>query len=220
MKRLTQEEISATHRIFNHVESLIGPYYGRKTVDEAKEYVSANRWIMFPAFNITSLREGTTYPIPNVFVSFENEVRDNRTGQVDGWIGVTCNNSDAMLWLKDTLRKKSPYLMNILNNIGDEWSVEIQQKIKTDYYESTPYYETIQEFKPSIVTPDDINAGIDMSNKHLPQQGDSYKQSHSVLSAITVFTVLKTTTIRTFDDDVKKAFDLFFKMIGKYNVTG
>ena len=106
MHNLSHDEVSATHRIFNHVESVIGPYYGRKSRMEAKKYVSKNRWIMFPEYHILSLREGAELPIPNVFVHFPDEtVQDNGSGLIDGTLGLTYHNVQAMQWLEGILGK-------------------------------------------------------------------------------------------------------------------
>jgi len=216
MKRLSQSEQTAAYHIFNHVESIVGPYYGKKTQAMVQDYVSGNRWIMFPQHNISSLREGADLPMPNVFISFENEIKDDGSGLVNGWMGLTYHNIQAMQWLNDILKrkKKSLLFINILNSIGDDWSVEIQHKTKTNCPESACRYSTFRAMPPSTVTADMIIQGIKDSNKALLRSGDPYPDDgNPVLWDVTVFTVMKPTTVKSFNGDVKKSFDMLFKAL-------
>jgi hypothetical protein len=214
MKRISQEEYSATHRIFNHVERLVGPYYGRKSIDQAMEYVSANRWIMFPVNGITSLRDGTVYPMPNVFIYRDDELLDNGQGKMDGCIGVTYHNVEAMIAFRDMLKRKSTQLLNILSGFSDDWSVEIQHKTKTDCVDSVPNYNTFRAFKPSGLTADIIRNAIDDSDSSLPEKGTPYcRTGNPILWSVTIFVVVKPVTVETFDADVKKIFDVFFRLL-------
>lgn len=216
MQRISQDELLAARRIFIHVEMLIGPYYGHISIDRAKGYVSANRWIMFPEYHVESLREGAELPIPNVFVNFEGEVRDNGAGQVNGYIGLTYHNVQAMLWLDEILRrgKKSELFLNILKGLGEDWNIEIQNKTQTDCIESTPRYKVFRDFKPSKVSKDLITQSIIDSNRQLLHRGDPYPDGgNPVLWDVTIFAVSKPTSVPKFDADVKKSFDLLFKAL-------
>jgi len=222
MRRISPLEVQATHRIFNHVESVIGPYYGKKTCDQAKGYVSQNRWIMFPEYHIDSLREGALLPIPNVYVSFEPpEVKDDRTGKVEGWIGLTYHNVDSMIWLAEILRrkKKSTLFISMLQALGSsgwfgDWTVYVVNKTLTDCPDNTPKYRTFKEFRPSKVTADLIQKAVAASDQQLLRRGDPYPvDGNPVIWDVTVFQVSKWTTPSEFDDDVKLSFDLFFKAL-------
>ena len=219
MQRLSQEELNATYRIYNHVEELVGPYYGHKTHDDIEDFASLNRWIMFPKNGITNLREGTMYPLPNVFVSTDPLLEDDGAGRVNGWVGFTYHNVDAMLAFYEMLRRPSKKLAlrNVLISLDTDWSIEIQRKTKTDFKESTPLYDTFKAFKSPEIFQEDVDlikkAIID-SNKTLLQFGDDYPETgNPVLWSVTVFTVIKKTTVATFDADIKKAFDSFFRLL-------
>jgi hypothetical protein len=220
MRRLSRvsvdDEISAAHRIFNHVESVVGPYYGTKTRMEAKNFVSANRWIMFPEYHIKSLREGSELPIPNIFVHFDGDVADNDTGLMDGYIGLTFHNVQAMWWLNDILRRneRAELFLNILHGFGDEWNIEIQHKTQTDSPESTPRYKTVSTLRPSKVTGEQITQAIIDSDRTLLHRDEAYPDGgNPVLWDVTIFVVRKQTITARFDLDVKKVFDLFLKTL-------
>jgi len=216
MQRISQDELLATHRIYRHVETLIGPYYGHISIDRAKGYVSANRWIMFPEYHVESLREGAELPIPNVFVYFDGgEIVDNGSGLVNGHIGLTYHNVQAMLWLDEILRrgKKSELFLNILKGLGEGWNIEIQNKTQTDCPDSTPRYKVFRDFKPSWVSRDLITQGIIDSNRQLLHRGDAYPGGNPVLWDVTIFAVTKPTSVSSFDVDVQKSFDLLFKAL-------
>jgi hypothetical protein len=215
MKRISQEEYDVTYRVFNYVEGLVGPYYGRRTFDQTMEFISANRWIMFPVNGIDSLREGTVYPMPNVYISQEEEhIADNGAGKLDGYSGVTYHNVEAMIAFRDLLKRRSKPLISIISNFTDDWSVEIVRKTKTDCKDSVPRYETFRAFKPSTVTPDDLRQALVDSDRTLLQRGDPYPGSgNPVLWSVSVFSVWKTITLDSFDADVKKVFDVFFRLL-------
>jgi hypothetical protein len=216
MQRLNQAELSATHRIFNLVELLIGPYYGHQTLDITKEYVSGNKWIMFPEKSVQSLREGANFPTPNIFISFDEgkDIQDDSTGKVNGNIGLTYHNVEAMIWLDSTLKRKSKgtTLVNLINNLGPDWVLEIQHKIKTNSPDSVPRYSTYDTLNTSTVTREQIRQCIADSNQSLLRAGDTYS-GNPVLWNVTVFVLYKQITEATFNIDVKKAFDLFFKAL-------
>ena len=210
MKRLTESEVEATHRIFNHVDNISEAYYGKKTQNQAKKFVSQNRWIMFPVHNVTSLREGTMFPAPNVYVSFDGEeVADDGDGRVNGWVGVTYNNTESMTWLGEVLKYKNASLFTeSIQSLGPNWIAFVEQKIKTNYQDNTPIYKTIKKFDAESVTALDIQNAIKLSNGHLLRPGDDY-EGEPVLWCVTVFSVCRHVSEATFDQEVKVAFDFF-----------
>lgn len=215
MERLKPDEIQAAKRIYNRVNGLANNYYGKKTADAVKHFVSANRWIMFPVSNVESLREGASHPVPNVFISFDGYVKDNEQGQANGWIGLTYNNAEAMLWLHESLRPKNAAdFIRILNALPNEWYLEVQQKIKTNYQDNTPIFHTVQALPVRSLNVQEIKAAIKDSDAKLPKRGDDF-QSEPVLNAITMVSISKETTIALFDDDAKIAFDLFFRVLNR-----
>jgi hypothetical protein len=229
MQKLSRDEYDAVYRIFRHVENLIGPYYGFKTRQQIEGFASLNRWIMFPVHGVDNLREGTIYPLPNVFVSTEPTIQDDGAGRVNGWLGFTYHNVEAMLSLYDILRKTSTQLefMEIISRLrrrfevtelSDEWSLEIQRKTKTDYQASTPKYDTFKAFKPSEIIKagnlDLIKQAIKDSDKTLLQKGDEYPETgNPVLWSVTIFTVVKETAPEYFDADIQQAFSSFFQLL-------
>jgi hypothetical protein len=170
---------------------------------------------MFPEHHIGSLREGAELPLPNIFISFADEVRDNGAGLVDGWIGLTYHNVQAMQGLGDILRRsrKSKIFIDALQGLGDGWAIEIQNKTQTDCPESTPKYRTFTSIKSSDVTAEKIVQGIADSDDQLFRKGDAYLNGNPVLWDVTIFVVVKLTSTGTFDEDVKKSFDLFLTAI-------
>lgn len=216
MSRLSADELKATHRIFNHVDQVVN-YYGHKTLDETAQYVSENKWIMFPASNITSLREGTTYPLPNVFVSPDDEeISDDGDGRITGWIGFTYHNVEAMEALRAILRRpmsRGKVLLRELEILSDDWSVQSVHKIKTDSEKSTPKYSSVRSIAPSAVTIDAIGRAIDESDRTLPRKGDLYANQNPILWAVTTFSVERWTTPTIFDKDIRKAFDMFLRLV-------
>jgi hypothetical protein len=218
MRSISQSEGSAAHRIFNHVDEL-RPYHGHKTLDQALEYVSLNRWIMFPVKGINSLREGTDCPMPNVFVAFDDEViQDDGTGKVtEGFMGVTFHNVSSMVNFDEILKRKSKSqkFMEILRSFHDDWSIEIQRKTSTNCPGSTPQYDVFEPvFKPSQVTvPQLINARRS-SDQTLLQFGDTYPiTGNPVMWSVTIFTITKETNQGVFDADIMQCFDAFFKLL-------
>lgn len=216
MQKITPYELSAACRIFRQVDLLIDKYYGRKIEAQIKDYISANRWIMFPDRGITSLREGVSFPLPNVYISFKNdEISDNGKGRTNGYTGFTYHNKDAMLWLRQILRLKSKnnQFIDILRDFGDEWIIDISHKTKVDYYEAIPRYSTFATAAPSTVTAEEIQQYIEDSDNNLLFPGDILHDGHPVKSDITVFSVSKDITEDTFDNDIKKVFGLFLKAL-------
>jgi len=217
MHRINAAETTSAHRIFNRVENAVGPYYGRKTVAQARDFVSENRWIMFPQHGINSLREGANLPVPNMFVAFDgDEITDNGAGAINGNLGVTYHNVEAMLGLRQILKRKShsDLLVNVLKGLGDEWSVEIQRKTQTDCPDSTPHYETYRALKPSTVTAAELAQALKDSDRSLRCKGDTYpKTGTEILWEVSIFVVWKDTKTTTFEGDAKKSFDLLLKMM-------
>jgi len=211
MKRLSSDELITALRIFNRVVSIVAKkhanYHRKKTLGEIKDFVSTNRWIMFPDAAIPSLRDGVNMPVPNVYVSFDDVIEDNKAGQVNGGIGMTFGNGGAMQWLWQLFKRKSntAKFMTILNSLDDEWEVNIEHKIHTDYHAAVPDYETLFSFTATTVTAQEIQDTILAADNHLPHG--------NVVNAITIVTVRKATTIGSFDADVLQVFDLFFRVL-------
>lgn len=218
MTRLTQDELKAAQRIFNNVNTLCGNYFGRKTIGEIQKFVSLNRWIMFPVFNVGSLREGASYPAPNIYVAFDGDIVDDGKGHAESEIGVTYNNTESMLWLDRVLKvNNAPFFISTLNGLGPDWGVNISQKIKTTFKDNTPEYRTIETFDASTVTIDDIKKGISKSNSMLLQSGDDYPfpdgHLEPVIWCVTIFNVSINSGVNTFDRYSKEAFDLFMRIL-------
>lgn len=210
MKKLSTKEVKATQRIFNRVDRLSGGYYGRKVESEAAKFVSLNRWIMFPVHNVSSLREGTKFPAPNIFVFFDGDVvSDDEDGRVGGYIGVTYNNVEAMAWLLKILRpaNSSPFI-SVVNSLGPEWYFRVQQKIKTVFKDNTPRYRDMWAVKSDSLTVSDIKKAIADSNSRIIQPNDFY-EDEPVLWCVTVVSIDKGTRPEVFDGDARTAFDLF-----------
>ena len=213
MKKLTREEKSSTYRIFNHVNDISENYYGRKTMDETNSFVSLNRWIMFPAYNVASLRDGAGFPAPNLYISCDDVIVADDYGRVNGWIGITYGNTQAMIWLHQLLKDKNvTNFIQLINNLGDKRAVSIEQKIKTGFYDNTPIYKSIEKFNASIVTDIDIKNSIKNSNAKLIRPGEMY-DDESVIWCVTVFNIYKETFVSDFDNDVKIGFDFFNKIL-------
>jgi len=213
MKRLTKQEIVVTNRIFNHTDDISDGYYGQKTIAATKGFVSQNYWIMFPVFNVNSLREGATFPTPNVYISFaDDEIKDDNEGRVDGRVGVTYGNVDSMKWLGEVLRvKNAPYFIKTLNAM-EGWSVNVYQKIKTNFRDNTPIYKVMESFDAKDVTAMEIKTAIKNSNDNLLKVGDTY-DGELILWCVTVFSVEVQTSADDFDEKMKKAFDLFIRVL-------
>jgi hypothetical protein len=213
---MSSTELAATHRIFNHVDSLVN-YYGHKTLDEAALFVSENRWIMFPVRGINSLREGATSPVPNVFVSMDGEdISDDGTGRVTGYVGMTYHNVEAMAHLWDIFKHrktKGTVLMNTIHRLSDEWQVKAIHKINSDAPGSLPHYDIFRAQNPSVTTLDSIKSSLADSDIGLPQKGDICKISgNPILWAVTIFDIEKETDPSIFDRDVKEIFDIFLQL--------
>jgi len=221
MKNLSQDESDAACRIFRHVNKLAGQYYPRKTTDQIIGYVSSNKWIMFPEISVGSIEEGKEIPYPNIYNSFfDQEVVDNGKGQIKGYIGLTYHNVPAMNWLKQILRipSRSTKFISILKNFGDEWEIGIHHKTKVDHEKTIPRYKEFETTKPSIVTAKYLHKTIKESDNFLYYPGDLHdNDGHPVLWDVTVFTVRKETNVNTFDDDIRKVFELFIKALSLKN---
>jgi len=214
MKRLSSQELSAAHRIFRRVDNISGGYYGYRTEAQVKKYVSQNRWIMFPVYNVPSLREGATFPAPNVYISFNrDEIKDNGDGQVNGWVGVTYNNVEAMLWLREILRvRNAPYFINTLNALSQGWHVYSGHKIKTNYKDNTPVYNNIETIDARTVDITGIKSALKKSDGTTLQQGMTYL-GEPVIWCVSVLNASIETNESKFDKDVKEAFDLFIRVL-------
>lgn len=215
MKRLSQAELEATHRIYNHVDQVVN-YYGPKTLDEASEFVSENRWIMFPVLGVESLREGTGLPLPNVFLAMEGEeISDNGSGQSSGYAGLTYNNTSSMAHLFDIFRRprtKGSVLLRALQSLSDAWSVDVVHKIKTDSHKSTPQYEVFRSEAPSEVSLESLQNNIADSDRSLPQPGDTWKNGNPILSAVTILSIEKEVVPDCFDKDMREIFNIFLRL--------
>jgi hypothetical protein len=213
MHRISVNEYQAVNRIYNRVESIVGPYYGNKFESETKNFVSENRWIMFPVKGITTLREGTVYPLPNIFVSsFDDEIQDDGHGRVLGLIGITYHNVDAMRSLYTIIDPRRPSrhqpFLNILSQLG--FLIEIQRKTKTDSPRSTPHYDTFRSVDSSTASVNQIMNAIGDSDNTLLKPGDIYPGSgNPILWSVTIFVTYKATTPSSFDRDIKRSFDAF-----------
>jgi hypothetical protein len=210
MKHLSKNELDATCRIFQRVNALSGDYYGKKLRSETEKYVSRNRWIMFPTANIGSLREGVSLPVPNVFVSFNDEIKDDGQGKADCYTGANYGSANAMAWLRDILRRTrlSTTFLQSVNAMGDEWEAYVAQKIHTGFWGGTPVYRTTWTKAADNVTLQDINAAIDGSDQNLLKVGELYK-GEEVVDCVSIFGVNAYTDVENFDNDVKDAFALF-----------
>lgn len=215
MRRLSSQELASAHRIYNHVDKIVN-YYGHKTLDEVAQFVSENRWIMFPVLGIDSLREGTTSPVPNIYVSREDEIIDDGHGRTDGYVGLTYHNVEAMAHLWDILKypiKKGSVLLREIKNLNDDWSVSVVHKISSDAPGSLPHYKTFRWQKPSNTSLDSIKQNLMDSDQALPRKGDICTMSgNPILWAVTIFTIDKPTVPSSFDVDVKEIFDVFLKL--------
>lgn len=211
MKRLTDEEVSTAKRIFDNVNTLANGYYGHKTLEEIKKYVSMNRWIMFPVSNIESKSEGASFGAPNMFVSFDQEeIVDNGRGQAEAYVGVTYGNSTSMLWLNDTLRRaaKRNRFIPLVNGLGSDWYTYISKKVHFGHQNRVPSYYTESESECSTVTADDIRAAISLSDNSLYRRGEIV-DDEEVVDCISVFSVETETTVDSFNICAKKAFEIF-----------
>lgn len=210
MKNLSKTELDATHRIFQRVNTLSGNYYGTKLRSDTEAYVSRNRWIMFPTANIGSLREGVSLPVPNVFVSFDDEITDNGDGKAECSVGTNYGSSNAMTWLREIIRRKklSTNFVSSVNDMGSEWDAYVAQKIHTGFWGGTPLYRTTWVKAADSITFADIQTAIDGSDQKLLKPGEIYKGGE-VTDCVSIFGVSAYTDIEHFDADVKAAFNLF-----------
>ena len=230
MKRISKNELSAAHRIFNRVDRISGGYYGHQTLGQVKEYISENRWVMFPECSFGSLRVGVNMPYPNVFVSFESgEITDDASfslgpceyrsdydggGRMNEYIGLTYHNTWAMEWLREILdsRAYSGTFIRGLNDLGEDWNVEIQQKIRINYPKAIPSYRTMHPpFNAATVKVKDIQEALIDSDKNLLIKDLDEFKGDPVLGCITVFVVMRKTSFNDFDRDADVAFRLFTK---------
>lgn len=215
MKRLTQQEVDAGHRIFTNVNRIAGGYYGRKTRQETRGYLSLNRWMMFPAYNVDSLREGTQMPLPNVFVGFDDEFKDNGAGQAECYVGVTYGNKDSMLWLREILKrqKQTQSFVSLVNGMGGGWEASVTHKIHTEYWGATPKYSAVRSIPAVQVTKSKLQTAIDASDNSLVRKGTIDPDGETVVSCVTVVSIEAETDCDCFDDDVRDAFNLFVKLL-------
>lgn len=210
MKRLAQSELDATYRIFSHVNQLVGGYYGHKTRQKIEKFASRNRWIMFPVYNADSLREGTGLPVPNIYVSFDDEIQDDGSGRADSWIGVSYGNSNAMLWLRDILRRKkrASSFIGLVNSMGSDWEVNTIHKIHTNYWGSTPIYKKVNGVLADVATITGIQQGISDGDKCRMKPG-TLLDGDQVTSCVTTLSIEGEATPESFDQDIKNLFAFF-----------
>jgi hypothetical protein len=119
-----------------------------------------------------------------------------------------------MLSFNELIKRRGSQLRDILGGFSDDWIIEIQHKTQTDCPFSVPLYRTFSSFKPSALTSIDmIRQAIKDSNKNLLRPGDAYPDTgNPVLGSVTIFVVSNMTTYASFDDVVKKAFDVFLRL--------
>ena len=216
MRKLSSQELAATHRIYNHVDSVVN-YYGRKTLDETALFVSENRWIMFPVLGIDSLREGATSPVPNVFVCMDgDDIDDDGQGKSTGGIGLTYHNVAAMAQLGSIFKRprtRGSVLMAAIHGLSDDWQVRVEHKISSDAPGSVPHYDLFRSQKPSKTTLDSLKKALEDSDKALPRKDDICKFSgNPILWAVTILVISKETDPTTFDVDAKEIFDIFLRL--------
>jgi hypothetical protein len=103
--------------------------------------------------------------------------------------------------------------------MSPEWTVSVEQKIKTCFQKNTPKYKVIESFNVKTVTADQIRAAIKHSDQtlipHDPDSSDSFYDDEPVLWCVTIFNVYIKTSPVNFDENVKAAFH-FFK---SFNMT-
>ncbi len=216
MKQLSIDEIEATNRIFTRYNKTNGNYYGHKVKDETKRYASRNRWIMFPANIIDSLREGTEMPLPNVYMhTGDDEIRDDGNGRLEGLVGITYGNNPAMDWVRVILKsqKKSQVFLNLITGMGADWNVSPYHKIHTSYWQSTPIYEKGKSEPANQVTVSSIKANLNNSDNNRRKPGTFMDDGDEVISCVTTLTAEKYVTPDTFDQDIKDVFNLFLKLL-------
>ncbi len=222
MTRITEDELVAALRIFNRTVDIIAQthqgYHGRKNLGIIKNFLSSNRWIMFPIANVHSLREAVQLPVPNVFISFhDGEFMDNGDGRAQACIGLSFNNEYAMDWLYELLERRNvARFMGMLNSMDKSWRTEITQKIKLNHKDSAPIYQQQTEFPVETVSPKDIADALEESDNNLPRYHDEYDEngiSGTILNAISIVAVYKYTDVSNFDRDVQQIFDLFFRVL-------
>jgi len=220
MKRLTKAEKEAACRIFREVNRITGDYYGRKTDKEIEGYCSLNRWIMFPNKDIESLAIGRSMPQPNVYISFDDEIRDDGAGHAQGWIGMTFNNGDAMWGLRGDIFRHTPKAVSFiqwLNGLGSDWYVELSQKLKVYSYKSVPRYNEFDTLDDtSIITQADIEDMIDRSDLEIKQAGDSDDDGVLVNGSVSTVNIARELTLRNSTVAIKEATDLLINTLSLY----
>ena len=215
MKRLTNDENDAVHRIFNHVDNKCGNYHGQKTFDEAKGFASRNKWIMFPEKSILSKIEGIIAPYPNIYIYLGDEIIDDGNGKFEGNIGVTYGNEYSIESFKKVLKRNPDDLMVPINSLN--WTVSITHKIKTEFGNNTPHYVDLINFDSLTVTAKDIEDAITDSDNRLLRKGEFFDNGdgpEEVIKCVTVLSVSTSTDYDHCDEDITKAFSLFKKIIG------
>lgn len=212
MTRVSQAEYLAAYRIFNYVDRINGGYYGQITLDRIYKLVSQNRWIVIPRKGLDTIEEAKTAPVPNIYLHFEDVIKDER-GKADCDVGITFHNVDAMLLIRDILRRKtlSETLINNLKKFDDTWDISFWHKISTHTHNSTPYYERSSDiFSSSGITRQDLIDGLEHSDLTRPQKGDIYpKTGTEVLGSASIFSVSKDITITDFDQNMINLCDVF-----------
>lgn len=217
MKQFTESELKAINRIYNHTDNLTNGFFGSqkrhpglKTQAETTEYASRNRWIMFAAPGIDSLREGAGAPFPNIYISCDEEFQDNGNGQTDGWVGFSFGNQSSMFGLRYMLKRKNraASFVSFLNNLGPAWTFEVYQKYHVGTFKSTPRYLEIQGVDAGKVTLDDILDGIEVSDNSLIQRGQIV-DDEEVIDCVTTIGVGSELTVSNFDQRIKEIFSIF-----------
>lgn len=211
MARLTAQELASADRIYKHVESLIGPYYGR--ISNIEAFVSNNKWIMFPKNKVESLRDGVIYPLPNVFLSFDNDIITDTDGKADGYAGLTYHNVEAMGGFRYDLQFREDRMISKLKGFNDTWNIEIQTKTCT-CQESPSHYDTFWKTKPSLLTAQDLRTQLRACDASILNRGDDYPgNGNPVIWSVSIIVVNKIVNTQNFDQDFKDLFHIFLRLL-------
>lgn len=212
MTRVSQAEYLAAYRIFNYVDKINGGYYGQITLDRIYKLVSQNRWIVIPRKGLDTIEEAKSAPVPNIYLSFEEVIEDEK-GRANCDVGITFHNVDAMVIIREALRRKtiSERLIGNLQKFDDTWDISFWHKISTHSPNSTPYYERSSDiFNPSGVIRQDLIEGLEQSDLNRPQRGDIYPRTGTeVLGSSSIFSISKYITIADFDKNIINLCNVF-----------
>lgn len=208
----TQAEYEAAYRIFCHVNAINGGYREGITLDQIKDFVSHNKWIVIPRWGVSSIDEAKNAPFPNVYIHFEDLIEDNGMGKANCRIGITYNNKEAMLDVRHKLRKRAlrTYFIKNLQTLDETWDITIEHKITVKGTHFYPHYDKYVTFKPSTVSIPFLRASLDESDRSILRRGDIYpKTGTEVSNSNVVLIISKGVTIKDFDDSIRAIFGVF-----------